>query len=102
MARLVLTELADGDLAVIANYLASEAGIAVAERYVAAFDDLLSKLIDFPGIGTRRPALGDDVRIGVVSPYIVIYAFDASADVITVLRVIHGRRDITRKLIGGR
>jgi plasmid stabilization system protein ParE len=101
MTRLIVSEPADRDLATIVAYLAQEAGVATAERYAAAFDALFDRLTDFPGIGSPRPALGDDVRIGIVSPYIVIYAYDVAADVATVLRVIHGRRKITRKLLGG-
>jgi plasmid stabilization system protein ParE len=36
-------------------------------------------------------------RCGVVEPYVVIY--DYRADVVTVLRVLDGRRNITRRLI---
>jgi plasmid stabilization system protein ParE len=55
------------------GYLAREAGILVAEKYDAAFRALLQRLADFPGIGAPRPALGEGVRICVISPYVVIY-----------------------------
>jgi toxin ParE1/3/4 len=50
----------------------------------------------------RRPALGPNVRIGVVTPYIVVYRHTEREDTVTVLRVIHGRRDITEQLISDR
>lgn len=36
-------------------------------------------------------------RLGVVEPYVVIY--DYRPDVVTVLRVLDGRRKLTRRLI---
>jgi toxin ParE1/3/4 len=47
----------------------------------------------------RAPALGPNVRIGVVSPYIVIYRH--AEDTVNVLRIVHGRRRITDKLLSG-
>lgn len=101
MADLVVTELAAGDIAAILLYLAREAGIATAERYARAFDTLYERLTDFPAIGSLRPSLGEDVRICIVSPYIVIYDYAPATNTVTILRVVHGRRNITLKLIGG-
>jgi toxin ParE1/3/4 len=39
------------------------------------------------------------VRIGIVVPYIVIYELNESEDIVTVLRIVHGDRDITRSLL---
>src|SRR5690349_12492812 len=100
MARLTFSALADQDVATIITYLAREAGIVTAERYAAEFAALYDRLAEFPKMGSLRPAIGDDVRIAIVAPYIVIYAFDPVPDAVTVLRVLHGRRNITRKLLG--
>jgi toxin ParE1/3/4 len=43
--------------------------------------------------------LGADVRIGVVTPYVVIYRHTELDDTVIVMRLIHGRRDITEHLI---
>jgi plasmid stabilization system protein ParE len=43
--------------------------------------------------------LGKDVRIGIVFPYIVIYRHREVDGTVTVLRVIHGRRNLTIKSI---
>jgi toxin ParE1/3/4 len=43
--------------------------------------------------------LGKDIRIGIVLPYIVIYRHHEADDIVTVLRIVHGRRNITSKLI---
>jgi toxin ParE1/3/4 len=50
-----------------------------------------------PGIGASRPALGRDIRIGIVSPTIVIYRHTPADDTVVVLRVVHGRRRITSR-----
>ncbi len=46
-----------------------------------------------------RPAIGQNIRIGIVSPYIVIYRYSERDDTVTVLRLVHGRRRITGKLL---
>ena len=102
MTRLVVTEDADTDLTEILVYLEREAGARVAEAYGCKIGDCLTRLVEFPGIGTRRPALGGDTRIGIVRPYILIYDYAADADTLTLLRIVHGKRDITRRLIRGR
>jgi toxin ParE1/3/4 len=57
------------------------------------------RLIDHPASGARRPALGRDIRIGVVSPYLVIYRYAKAANTVTVLRILHGQRGISRTLL---
>jgi plasmid stabilization system protein ParE len=43
--------------------------------------------------------LGQNVRIAIVSPCILIYDFVAEDDVIFLLRILHERRNITRELL---
>jgi toxin ParE1/3/4 len=102
MTRLVVTEDADADLEEILNYLEREAGPRVAEAYGHKFSLCLARLVDFPGLGTRRPALGADTRVGIVRPYILIYEYTSADDTLTLLRIIHGKRNITRRLIRNR
>ena len=99
MTRLVVTEDADADLEEILNYLEREAGVRVAETYGRKIGACLSRLVEFLGIGARRPALGADTRIGIVRPYILIYDYMAEADTLTLLRIVHGKRNITDRLI---
>lgn len=97
MTRLVVTASADADLGDIILHLRQVAGEAVARKYADEFDALYERLMDFPGSGPRRIVLGPDARIAIVPPYVVIY--DYAADVVTILRIVHGRRDITDALI---
>ena len=96
MARVVITAMAFQDLERIMVKLAVRAGWAVSARYDAEFTALFERLQQFPGTGAPRPKLGKSTRIGIISPYVVIY--DVVGGVVTVLRVVHGRRKITRKL----
>ena len=97
MARIVITASADADLAEIVAYLRQQAGDNVARRYAAEFDAIYDRLADFPGSGPRRTALGPDTRIVIVPPYVMIYDF--VDDTVTILRVVHGKREITATLI---
>jgi toxin ParE1/3/4 len=99
MARVVVTLSADADIAAIQKDLAKSAGIGVATKYTAAFERVYDRLAEHPGSGAPRPALGRDIRIAVVLPYVLIYRCRAADDVATVLRIVHGRRNITAKLI---
>jgi toxin ParE1/3/4 len=56
-------------------------------------------LTHHPASGAPRPAIGPHVRIGIVSPYIVIYEHDAAQDTVTIFRIVHGRRKITGKML---
>jgi len=58
-------------------------------------------LADFPDSGPPRPKVGAQIRIGIVSPYIVIYRHTEAEDTVRVLRIVHGSRRITGKLLRG-
>lgn len=75
MARVVVTPSADADTAEIIAYLDAKAGYGVAAKYNASFEQLYDDLADFPDSGAPRPKVGAKIRIGIVSPYIVIYRY---------------------------
>jgi toxin ParE1/3/4 len=57
-------------------------------------------LKNFPDSGAPRPAVSPIARIGVISPYLVIYEFDpASGGPVTIQRIVHGRRKITGRML---
>jgi toxin ParE1/3/4 len=99
MAHVIISSPADADTDYILADLASKAGRRVAAKYDALFENLYDRLADSPDIGPPRPSLGANVRIGIVAPYIVIYEHAPAADLVTVLRIVHGRRRITGKLL---
>ena len=56
MARIVVTETADGDAADILNCLAREAGSAATVKYSRAFDALYQRIASHPESGAARSA----------------------------------------------
>jgi toxin ParE1/3/4 len=101
MARVIITDSADADSAAILDDLKSKAGEPIATKYRNLFRQLYERLADYPNSGPSRPALGPNVRIGIVLPYIVIYESAVNADSVTILRIVHGRRKISGKLLSG-
>jgi toxin ParE1/3/4 len=99
MARLIVSLLAQADTAYIARNLTAKAGHVVAARYLDSFEKLYDRLTHHPASGAPRPAIGPPIRIGIVSPYIVIYEHDARQDIVSILRIVHGRRRITGELL---
>jgi toxin ParE1/3/4 len=98
-ARILIASTADADVEDIFKDLAATAGHRIALRYNDLFERLYDQLADHPDSGAPRPALGPEIRIGIVSPYIVIYRHSAEDGTVTVLRVVHGRRRITDALL---
>ncbi len=99
MARVILSLLAQADSAYIVIGLATKAGHKVAAKYASDFEALYERLAAHPESGPCRPAIGEHVRIGIVSPYVVIYEHDQASDVVTIFRIVHGRRKITGDLL---
>jgi plasmid stabilization system protein ParE len=97
MARVQLSALAKQDVRDILTDLSERAGPAVARRYGADFKRIYRSLSQFPAGGSPRRSLGSEVRIKIVYPYVAFY--ESAADSVTILRVLHGHRDITAKLL---
>jgi plasmid stabilization system protein ParE len=102
VARIIVTPEADADSAFIIADLTKKAGANVADRYEADFDRLYDRLADHPESGAPRPRLGKHVRICVVLPYILFYEHSEDDDTVTIMRIAHGRRKITRKFLRGK
>lgn len=98
MARVVIASSADADYAEILADLAAKAGWRVAAQYNERFESLYDRLANHPRSGAPRPALGPHMRIGIVSPYIVIYN-NENEDTVTILRIVHGRRRIAGTML---
>ncbi|KAF0122446.1 MAG: hypothetical protein FD139_839 [Methylocystaceae bacterium] len=99
MARVIVSLLAQTDTAHILTDLRDKAGRAVSRAYAAAFEKLYERLMQHPDSGAPRPAIGKHVRIGVISPYVVIYEHIAADDTVMIMRIAHGRRKISRKFL---
>jgi toxin ParE1/3/4 len=100
MTRLVVTPEADADGIEIIAYLYREAGVRVAEEYNRRFQHTLARLVDLPETGAPRKSLGTYTRVAIVQPYLLIYDYVPEDDTLTLLRILHGRRNITVALLG--
>jgi plasmid stabilization system protein ParE len=101
MARVIVSLLAQADTAYIVSDLTDKAGYGVAAEYLASFEAVYDRLAVYPDSGSPRAAIGRHIRVGVVSPYIVIYEHDPASDIVTVSRIVHGSRRIAGKLLRG-
>ncbi|CAN2535269.1 Toxin+ParE3 [Methylocapsa aurea] len=97
--RVVVTALADADVADILAEIAREAGVRIAEKYNRRFESFFERIAAHPEICPSRASLGAHVRVGVVFPYLVVYRRLEGEDLLSVIRILHGRRDITRDLL---
>lgn len=98
MARLIVAPQAQADLDDILDYLTREAGDRVARRYGDSFRRAFAFLTEFPRTGAPRPNFGSTMRIKTVWPYVIFYRYSAADDTVRLIRILHGRRNITTKL----
>jgi toxin ParE1/3/4 len=89
--RVIVSAAADNDLMLIFSYLHQQSPQA-AEAIASEIDRCFQNMSSFPFSGFARSELGQDVRSVLVLPYVIFYA--ARSDHITVLRVLHGSRNI--------
>ena len=99
MIEVVVAPEARADLDQIITTIAAAAGSATAGRWNDRFWATVDEIAAFPGPGPPRKRLGSGIRIKIVRPYIVIYEHAHGAEQAFVLRVVHGKRRITRKLV---
>ena len=92
-----LTKTAENELEVILNRIAEKDGVRRALHVHGEFVEAFEMLAFQPGSGTTRPRLsGEQVRWWPVFKWLVIY--DPSSSPISILRVIHGARELDRLL----
>jgi toxin ParE1/3/4 len=99
MTEVIVAPQARADLLRIVDHLEAVASPATARRWNDKRWAAIDRIAEFPGGGSPRRKLGRDIRIEIVKPYIVIYEHVRGSVVANVLRVVHGRRRIARKLL---
>lgn len=99
MMRVVVSPEARSDLFQIVAHLGLVAGPATADKWDRKLWRAIDDLAEFPGSGAPRPILGAHVRIAIVHPYVVIYEHPRGSDAVHILRVLHGRRRITKGVL---
>ena len=93
--RVIYSSAARRDLDAIIDYISLE-DRAAAERVFFAISDSVDRLADYPNMG-HVGRVPDTRELSVTGlPYIVVY--EVSAEVVTVLAVFHGARDLARAM----
>jgi toxin ParE1/3/4 len=97
MTQLVVTTDAEADTFAVLPDLEAKAGAPVAERYARRFVLQSNASSRCRRAAHPRPALGADTRCVIVPPYLLIYDYALGENTVVLLRVLHGRRRITRE-----
>lgn len=85
------------DLFELWNYLA-EHDESLADRWIDRIDEGIARLSEYPKAGTGRSLLADDLRVWPVPPYLILYRLNEDAQIVDILRIVDGRRDIGKLL----
>lgn len=95
--KLIVAPEAQEELREIESYIGKDNPKAAVE-FVGRLTERYQALTDFPGMGRKR----DDVRAGYRSvsegDYLIFYR--VSGDVVEVMHVLHGRRNLPKVLEG--
>ena len=100
MTRIVVTARAERDLEDIWLAIAADEPRA-ATRVVRAIAARIETLAIFPRMGPQHSDVRPDLRALVQRPYLVLYAIhpdgdDLAVDVVEIVRIVDGRRDLRR------
>jgi toxin ParE1/3/4 len=87
----------EGDLAEIWDYIAQHNPVA-ADGAVMAIEQTIELLGEFPRIGSLCPHLAPGLRRTGWREYLIYYR--VHEDMVEILRVLHGRRNITSRMFG--
>src|SRR5690606_850048 len=99
MRRVVFTEAALDQLNSIFLYVAAEASIRTAERFVSDITDYCEGLVPFPERGQRRDELRPGLRLVGFRRQVTI-AFRIDAEAVHILGVFYGGRDVEAAMTG--
>jgi toxin ParE1/3/4 len=92
--QVVVSLRARSDILDIHSYLSERSAIA-GDRMLARFSQRFDELCKFPFLGPDRSEFGESLRGLLIDGYIAFYIVEV--DRIVIVRVIDGRRDMTRE-----
>jgi toxin ParE1/3/4 len=97
-SRLTWTQQARRDLLDIYELIGTEQPQA-ADRCLDRIEALARHLAEHPRMGPVRPDIAPELRMLVEKPYLILYrlegdAGEGSVDLVQIVRVIDGRRDL--------
>ena len=93
--KVIVSDRAEADIFELFAYLYQRSPTA-AETVAADINRCFRAIGEFPGSGSLRSRLGPDIRATFAPPYAIFYA--VRRDHVTVLRILHGSRDISEEL----
>jgi toxin ParE1/3/4 len=93
VTEIVITRRAVADLDGIWTYIAADSPGA-ADRLLLAIDEKITLLATFPEIGPRRDDIQSGLRMLVHGRYLVLYEFHRERDVVEIVAVVAGMRDL--------
>ena len=97
-SRLIFSDPANDDLDDIWDYLATESSPEIADFVVARLFEAMRRAADNPKIYRERTEFRRNPRRVNVFEYAIFYEPLPEGDGVLILRVIHGRRDLPRRL----
>jgi toxin ParE1/3/4 len=89
--RLTLTPLAEQDLEAIGDYIAAD-NPTRAVSFIRELRAQCQRIAANPPGYRLRPELGDDIRSCAHGTYVIFFV--ATPEEVTIIRVLHGARDI--------
>lgn len=99
----IISEKAELDLTLQYRWYLQHADAAVAERYLAAFDGSIQALTSNPGMGRSRHFQNEELSgirsCQVGGAFFRHLIFYRNADSLSIERVMHGARDLPRRLL---
>jgi plasmid stabilization system protein ParE len=99
MTTIKFAPRAKRDLEDILLYLTEMAGEGTTQKYASEFADAIDLIQTMPAMGALRPLLGETTRAILVLPYVMFYDFDEEAQQVQILRILHGKQNITKSLL---
>ncbi|MBC1237455.1 plasmid stabilization protein [Nostoc linckia z18] len=90
--RFRLTEPAIQDIEQIADYIATQSGLAQSEIFLSKLDAKFAKIAQFPGLGRQRDEILPGIRSLSIDNYLILYM--AIGQDVEIFRVVSGYRDI--------
>jgi toxin ParE1/3/4 len=102
VTRVVISPRAEQEIEDIWLIIAADDPTA-ANRVVRHVGEKIDRLAIHPRLGPRRPDISPAARILIEGPYLIIYEHQPNADagpveIVDIVSVIDGRRDLTRLL----
>lgn len=91
MTRLIITPLAESDIEDIGDYIAQD-NPDRAVSFVAELRVQCRKIAEAPQAYRSRPELGEGIRSCAYGNYVIFFC--SSGDEVSIVRVLHGARDI--------